>query len=394
MGLGRSKTIEILRKRGLLGALAYAWRKQGGQLEDGLASLYYKALWRLGRPLPRNYRGLVIYGGVSGGAALSSFLKHSAGVDTISSWGNNFGKIDRFYGATYRIASRPSQGLLIYCHAGFDCYSREESARFFSLCDKEVPVIFLVRDPISRLKGYANHSIDIWEHKSDMLTLMHDPDRMLNRIAYHGSIDEPMRENPSPESIKHFFTKQDIFWTYSLLKMLPRTKEILYLDMSEITGDRTWDTLVDLSTRFDLPQPKLEDKDFFCKKHWDTVTKLGQLSLLAHPSHIGKAYSPAASLTYYQMHSRNTLLRELGPSGARLFFSKNPRHDLRDPESNTPYKDITTEILGLHKIYIYIYIYILCGLRDSSLQCRALRGYEGLCAPLHASPRSPRKARE
>lgn len=387
MGIKNSKAIKILREKGIFKSLKYAYIKRSWKI----MMQYYKILWICNKKIPNNYNGILLYNGVSGGQALSLFLERSADILTPNPWSPQYHKnISNYYGAQYYNAAQKTHSkLIIYGNPGHGCYTDKELSKFFSLTNARVPVIILLRDPISRIKGYVNHGVDWWEHRSNEFTLMHDPSKILNRVSYHGDKIETQRKFPSPESIKHFFTINDIFLCFSLVEKLPNASEIIYMDMSEITKDRVWHTMNDLSEKLSLPKPQLKDKPFFESTIWDSSSKMLPLTLYAHPKHIGRRLSPECSILYYQVYKRDHIIDEAGEGGIRLIISKDSNlnnkksifNDMKD--SKDLLKDITQEILcDIAQSDIYIYIYILWRLCNITGQCKFAkclqRVYEGI----------------
>ena len=362
MGLKRSKTFRILKDRGLYSSLLYLFgskfRKLGEKMEfmsagdRSVNSLRYEKLWNKGVELPKNYKGILIHGGVSGGVALCSFLSRMGGcVFGFDPWNpkhyrNMAGLYDSMYEASLRAKNKNQ--LLAYCNPGGD-YDLEETARFFSLCSNEVPVLFLVRDPISRLKSYANHGIlcPAWEDRSNMATLMHDPSRILDRLQYNFN-EEEFSRYPTTKSVK-IFCHEAIFWCFSLVKILPGNSEILYIDMKDIVGDRVFGTLTYLSEVFDLPKPKEEDLPFFKTTRWNSLFKLlyPSFTIFIHPKHLGKSYSPESSIVYYQNSYKECIINEAGSGGVNLLVSLDS-----GLSSQGFYKNVTEEFFDIN-IYLF-----------------------------------------
>ncbi|RDU71046.1 hypothetical protein CQA66_07045 [Helicobacter aurati] len=387
MGIAKSRTIRLLKEKGLFYSLLYFCKKRSNKAIRISQRCYYQLLWCFYKEIPKNYHGILIYNGVTGGGALTKFFERSAGITTPNPWMNpHFKNMINYYASQYRTAKDETKGrIMVYGNPGFDCYTDKELAKFFALLNKKVPVVFLVRDPISRLKAYINHGADWWEHRSDVFTLMHDPSKIINRISYHGTRDEEQRKYPTTESIKEFFTRSDIFLYFSLTQKIPNASEIIYMDMSEINKEKIWQTMNTLSQKFSLPKPQLKDKPFFEQKIWDSTAKILPLTLFAHPKHIGKSYTTDCSILYYQVFYRDKILKEAGEGGIRLFITKDSTFNNKESQS-VRYKDITQELLAdTIKTDIYIYIYILYGLCNIAGQYRALYRLQNVYAEIYAS---------
>ncbi|WP_336524679.1 DUF2972 domain-containing protein, partial [Helicobacter japonicus] len=122
-----------------------------------------------------------------------------------------------------------------------------------SLLDKNVPVIFLVRDPISRLKSAMNHGSGVG---SGEFALGDDLEKVLDRKRYYKN-----SRTINPESLKYLWRAYD-FRDYTNVTWF-RDKEIIYVDMQEIMPNRAFETMAKLSKIVGFNPPKLEDKHLF-----------------------------------------------------------------------------------------------------------------------------------
>ncbi|WP_304421958.1 DUF2972 domain-containing protein [Helicobacter rodentium] len=200
--------------------------------------------WDLNLPLPPYYQFICIGRGVSGHAAFCWRFFPLCGV---SAKGIGEGEQKTNFIPLYH------KNDAVYNCIILTTWWNNNRLKQASLLDKNVPVIFLVRDPISRLKSAMNHGSGVG---SGEFALGDDLEKVLDRKRYYKN-----SRTINPESLKYLWRAYD-FRDYTNVTWF-RDKEIIYVDMQEIMPNRAFETMAKLSKIVGFNPPKLEDKHLF-----------------------------------------------------------------------------------------------------------------------------------
>ncbi|EMF3245763.1 DUF2972 domain-containing protein, partial [Campylobacter jejuni] len=125
---------------------------------------------------------------------------------------------------------------------------------------KKVIILFLVRDPISRLKTAVNHHTNNPDKDVRLFNLSSDFNKILNCKKYGTSIVGKFANAPMIEYLNFWFFTDRWFLYNSLLSSI-RNFEVFYIDMEEIKPAKAFDTMCDLANKFGFKKPT--DKKFF-----------------------------------------------------------------------------------------------------------------------------------
>ncbi|AWI33780.1 DUF2972 domain-containing protein [Helicobacter apodemus] len=212
------------------------------------ANLSYESIpaslaWDLNLPLVGGYNLIFIGRGVSGHAALWRYLSLCGISVKVIREGDQKAMFLPLY-------SRDSAENTCIALITWWNHNRLKQA---SLLDKNVPVIFLVRDPISRLKSAMNHGNGIGNGE---FVLGDDLEKVLDRKRYYKN-----SRTINPESLEHLWRAYD-FRDYTNVAWFSG-KEIVYVDMQEIMPNRAFETMTRLSKIVGFNPPKPENKHLF-----------------------------------------------------------------------------------------------------------------------------------
>ncbi|MCV3549395.1 DUF2972 domain-containing protein [Campylobacter sp. CNRCH_2013_0671h] len=231
------------------------------KLNDQNEKINYKNIpaelaWEMNLPLPDNYKFVFLSGGLSGHAAMMSFFSacnigylyhHMNPIKSryIEYYGFNE-NLDKYAIITYGQYSL-SQGLNIIC-------------KYLNLVKINIPIVFLVRDPISRLKTGVNHPILNPKSEKD-LCLNSDYRKVFKNKMYVGDIGRKFyyADKPSMKYLPRWINDDTIYQT-SLCNMMP-SENITYIDMEEIKPEKAFDTMCALANKFGFNKPI--DESFF-----------------------------------------------------------------------------------------------------------------------------------
>ncbi|HEB9328674.1 TPA: DUF2972 domain-containing protein, partial [Campylobacter coli] len=122
--------------------------------------------------------------------------------------------------------------------------SREDLGKFLNLLDRNKPVLYLVRDPISRLKTGLNH-INLKADRLDCFDLNTPVEKVLDRETYY--FESPV---PTCEHIKTYWIHAESFCRLKFLTQFFRMEKITYLDMINIKPEYAFHTFSRLNTLY------------------------------------------------------------------------------------------------------------------------------------------------
>ncbi|WP_300826854.1 DUF2972 domain-containing protein [Helicobacter sp. UBA3407] len=139
---------------------------------------------------------------------------------------------------------------------------KENRKHIFALADAKVPVLINLRDPIGRLKHGINHG---WYKSNQWIYEINQHKEALDRVTYGG------QDKPHLDLLESVLKNKNIgnisIWEYhQTIQEIRNASSIHYLDMQEIVGKRTFDTMTQLSQEFRFPLPKEEDRKFYESK--------------------------------------------------------------------------------------------------------------------------------
>ncbi|PCH22836.1 DUF2972 domain-containing protein [Campylobacter sp. 110] len=229
------------------------------KLNDEKEKINYKNIpaelaWEMNLPLPDNYEFVYPLFGLSGGGALSSFFQ-KCGLNMHYDFHRSF--LKSYYLNYNLFKERHRNNILYYTEWGLNTLYRE---KFLSLFLKKVIILFLVRDPISRLKTAVNHHTNNPDKDVRLFNLSSDFNKILNCKKYGTSIVGKFANAPMIEYLNFWFFTDRWFLYNSLLSSI-RNFEVFYIDMEEIKPAKAFDTMCDLANKFGFKKPT--DKKFF-----------------------------------------------------------------------------------------------------------------------------------
>ncbi|EJE1255158.1 DUF2972 domain-containing protein [Campylobacter jejuni] len=229
------------------------------KLNDENEKINYKNIpaelaWEMNLPLPDNYEFVYPLFGLSGGGALSSFFQ-KCGLNMHYDFHRSF--LKSYYLNYNLFKERYRNNILYYTEWGLNTLYRE---KFLSLFLKKVIILFLVRDPISRLKTAVNHHTNNPDKDVRLFNLSSDFNKILNCKKYGTSIVGKFANAPMIEYLNFWFFTDRWFLYNSLLSSI-RNFEVFYIDMEEIKPAKAFDTMCDLANKFGFKKPT--DKKFF-----------------------------------------------------------------------------------------------------------------------------------
>ncbi|MBZ8184616.1 capsular biosynthesis protein [Campylobacter jejuni] len=211
--------------------------------------------WEMNLPLPDNYEFVFLSGGLSGHAAMMSFFN----VCGIGYLYHHMDLMKNRYIDYYHFSRIEN----LYSIITYGQYSLTQGmnniGKYLTLINK-IPILFLVRDPISRLKTGVNHPI-LNPKSMKEICLNNDYSDVFKNKMYVGDIGKNFyySEKPSMKYLPRWINEDTMYQTS--LCLLFSNRDITYIDMEEIKPAKAFDTMCDLANKFGFKKPT--DKKFF-----------------------------------------------------------------------------------------------------------------------------------
>lgn len=227
--------------------------------------------WELNLPLPLYYHFIYLGSHGAGNSGFGVFLNRYGGHCIYNTNSNNSKKnYLSLYQQILKYIQSPIKAKFIYL--GLRNYvCDEESKKFHSLIHSN-KTINLIRDPISCLKHYL--SLRMYYDKSiRTLTLDIKPETIVSKlVAYRTKVEGGgirLSQNPIPtkEAIEYFIDfRYKCFHDTQLIDEILYKGELLYIDMQEIIGEKSFYTFQKLAKICNFPLQDEKNKKFFEKK--------------------------------------------------------------------------------------------------------------------------------
>ncbi|EJQ4633044.1 DUF2972 domain-containing protein [Campylobacter jejuni] len=202
--------------------------------------------WEMNLPLPDNYEFVWLSSALSGHAAMTMYLElcevnicKYIHHDPFIIYSNIFMQL---------LNSPLKYNVIAYTDYTHVYVSREDLERFLNLLNKNKPVLYLVRDPISRLKTGLNH-INLKVNRLDRFDLDTPIERVLDRETYY--FESPL---PTCDHIKTYWIYAESFFRLKFLTQFFKTEKITYLDMTSIKPEYAYHTFSQLNALYHFRQ--------------------------------------------------------------------------------------------------------------------------------------------
>ncbi|ECL2360946.1 DUF2972 domain-containing protein, partial [Campylobacter jejuni] len=216
-----------------------------------------KLAWDMNLPLPENYEFINISPHGSGRSAMENFYTKNKIFYRQLCWASS--GFDRYeYNYCSLIDNKNS-----YCIIMISEYHFKDLSKFFLLIDKKVPVLLVVRDPISAIKCSIN-GIAFWGKKEIDITLKHKNfDALFGNVCSwryvrdNGTVLGEWSPSKTPvlENIKGYFRcggfENSFFFQSSILASLKHcTKEVNFIEIKDISKDKICQTMGYFAKKF------------------------------------------------------------------------------------------------------------------------------------------------
>ncbi|EHY7178159.1 DUF2972 domain-containing protein, partial [Campylobacter jejuni] len=222
------------------------------KLNDEKEKINYKNIpaelaWEINLPLPDNYEFVFLSAGVSGHAAMVKFLE-DCNCRLFSKYSHRGNNIFGAYCDQYAFLNKKGFNILTFFEYGIVDYKLK--SKFIGLFNSKKRVLFLVRDPIERLKSRINH---IAPNKFAIydFNLNSNVKEIVNVKKYYSK--NGINDFPDINILENLLTFN--FFCYKLLIDFFRKSHIFYIDMEEIKPAKAFDTMCVLADKFGFKRP-------------------------------------------------------------------------------------------------------------------------------------------
>ncbi|EAI6939796.1 DUF2972 domain-containing protein [Campylobacter jejuni] len=222
------------------------------KLNDEKEKINYKNIpaelaWEINLPLPDNYEFVFLSAGVSGHAAMVKFLE-DCNCRLFSKYSHRGNNIFGAYCDQYAFLNKKGFNILTFFEYGIVDYKLK--SKFIGLFNSKKRVLFLVRDPIERLKSRINH---IAPNKFAIydFNLNSNVKEIVNIKKYYSK--NGINDFPDINILENLLTFN--FFCYKLLIDFFRKSHIFYIDMEEIKPAKAFDTMCVLADKFGFKRP-------------------------------------------------------------------------------------------------------------------------------------------
>ena len=254
------------------------------KLNDENEAINYKNIpaklaWDMNLPLPENYEFVWLGSSLSGHGAMRMYLE-LCNVNICQCIHHDPFII--YSNILMQLLNNPYKyNIVAYTDYTHVYVSRQDLRRFLSLLNKNKPILYLVRDPISRLKTGVNH-ISFKIDKLDSFYLNTPIDRVLDRDTYY--FESPI---PTCDHIKTYWLYAESFFRLKFLTQFFKTEKITYLDMTSIKPEHVYHTFDKLNTLYCF-RKRLSQKDIDNGMAYDELGVLFPMTLIANLKDLDK----------------------------------------------------------------------------------------------------------
>lgn len=308
--------------------------------------------WDLNIPLPKLYSFIYFGSHATGNTGLENLIQRCGGLSYYQGDVDVEDRAKAAYITLFTLIMEHTDLQDYFSYIALRNYiphNKKENGEKLCALIPNTPSICLVRDPISALKSACalTPCREIYEKIKKLV----NPEDLLHFLQNGGKGDKEDLRIAETDTFAHlmeYFIK-DIYYCFhdtQLWDFLVNFKESIILDMSEIVGDRAFETIHTLAKQLHFPPPKPEDKEIFAMGISEYQTLL-PLTLEF------KSHNQAIAITLMD--------RVFCMDKRKYIFDYNSQRGLsyhkQALEENANYKDITSSLFGQTCFYDRI---ILC----------------------------------
>ncbi|EMK8457220.1 DUF2972 domain-containing protein [Campylobacter upsaliensis] len=212
--------------------------------------------------LPQNYKFIFISFGVSGNAALITFLS-LCGLREIRLAQDN--EVEYYKESKKKLKDSIGENYI-----SIFFYNNKKRFNVARILSYKAPILIVLRDPISRFRSMMNYRFLLLNNKVLDLNLKNDLRTTLSEILYG---DEARLTKKSQLTyVENLLLNGNFKFKSDLTPFLTNEggggnpRQVIYIDMEEIKADKAFDTMKRLSQILHFNPPKEEDRVKFERK--------------------------------------------------------------------------------------------------------------------------------
>lgn len=255
-------------------------------------SIDYKSIpaelaWELNLPLPPKYDLLTIANVCCCSLATTMFLRE---VNYVCIMGETFKEL---YVKIYTYNNHRKNHIFFYYQL-FCIWDKDNALKFKKMLTHKVPLLFVVRCPISHIRSEINHPSNnyikaINRVKTFNLTYKNNIDQLIPKVTYRwGYGFKPsfnFLSNPTKENLldrtDSFISIESVLAKDSMLEAFRDNISSIYcIEFNDLKADKAFDTFSKIADTFNFKKPK--NKDFFTNKQWTEIYTLLPTTLYVH----------------------------------------------------------------------------------------------------------------
>ena len=261
--------------------------------------------WELNLPLPPNYDLIFLTNGVSGSEAVINFLRLCNVNLTLLSYELGISAKKNAYKRAFNLCmteKKDNQNIAIsFCVD--DVCDNYGSAHLVASLSKKVPILYIARDPISRLKTWVNHIYGVYDFDNVMkrfnLTCNYKKLFPSFFYMYKDSLKPSCRDILrvlEDNGVMGALFNRRIFITDTAFNALQGKGQFYCVEFDGIKTDKAYKTFCKLANEFGFDKPK--NKDLFEQNMnwtrgimWIFNYKNKGVELYVHPDDISNAFN-------------------------------------------------------------------------------------------------------
>ncbi|MCR2063490.1 DUF2972 domain-containing protein [Campylobacter helveticus] len=240
------KSFKIIKEQGFGEFLRHKKRRLSRNLFLYFGGFYPK--------LPQNYKFLFISFGVSGNAALITFL-NLCGLKEVRLAQDNE---TEYYSKSREILKSSTSKNFI----SIFFYRNKKRFKTARLLSYDVPILIVLRDPISRFRSMMNYQYLVLNHMGGVIRLKDDLNAILNEILYGDTAK--LTKASQLSYVEDLLSKGNFKFKTDLAPFLAKdgkSRQVIYIDMQELMPDKAFKTMQKLSSILNFNPPKEEDRE-------------------------------------------------------------------------------------------------------------------------------------
>ena len=223
-------------------------------------SVDYKSIpaelaWELNLPLPPNYDLIYFTNGASASAHICQFFIH-CGLKIFPHWIGT-GKTD--FKEKYILHYNLILSKINYFNVVIVCVFATHDSKLFYLLSKSVPLLYIARDPISRMKSVCNHEagIAIQPQVRNLNLSKTNFATLIPKVQYY-CVGASIVDKPQVKAAFGYERLYHLMCFDSFLAKMPYLSKKYIFDFDCFTPQRTFETFKEIARIFSLNMPQDE----------------------------------------------------------------------------------------------------------------------------------------